>query len=204
MKIFGNKNAKLVFTGKQNNCHIVTFNLPPLKTCPRAGACKAFCYGQVGNYCFTNMKDHMQRNFELSKSNNFVDLVLKDLANLRKKHKKIYVRLHDVGDFYTATYAAKWATIARAFPDIVFYAYSKSWKMLESVDLPGNIVILPSLGGKDDKLIGYRSHVAVRPVGTDVPKRYVNGSKDDLVNLFNCLNGRSISIEAHGAKKGKV
>jgi hypothetical protein len=38
------------------------------------------------------------------------------------------VRLHVGGDFYSADYVRKWVQIVRRCPDVVFYAYSRSWR----------------------------------------------------------------------------
>ena len=42
------------------------------------------------------------------------------------KHGVTAVRVHESGDFYSQEYANKWETIAKSFPNLRFFAYTKS------------------------------------------------------------------------------
>lgn len=63
-----------------------------------------------------------------------------DLIN--KKPVKVF-RIHESGDFYNQKYLDKWISIAKTFPNTVFYAYTKSDR-LDFSQLPGNFKIMIS------------------------------------------------------------
>ena len=69
--------------------------------------------------------------------------------------KFTHVRLHDSGDFYSKEYLFKWYEIARNMPSKTFYAYTKRVKLIKDNELkkPKNMVIIYSLGGREDHLI---------------------------------------------------
>ncbi len=68
--------------------------------------------------------------------------------NLSRSAK--YFRIHIGGDFFSKTYLDGWILVAKAFPDIVFYAYTKSYPYFKDLSLPVNFLITHSLGGKHD------------------------------------------------------
>jgi hypothetical protein len=105
---------------------IWTFSLPAVTTCPGASdACKSACYARKGNFLRPNVRDSLLRNYELSKTPNFIGLVAAHLA----AHRAKIVRLHPSGDFYSAGYVRRWASIARMCRDTLFYAYTRSWRV---------------------------------------------------------------------------
>ena len=68
------------------------------------------------------------------------------------------LRVHIGGDFYNQSYFNAWMRAARFFPQIVFYAYTKSVHFLleymtATGSLPKNFVFTCSKGGKFDSLI---------------------------------------------------
>lgn len=67
-----------------------------------------------------------------------------------------YFRIHIGGDFFSKTYLDGWILVAKAFPDIVFYAYTKSYPYFKDLSLPDNFLITHSLGGKYDDEIKQR------------------------------------------------
>ena len=64
-----------------------------------------------------------------------------------------YVRIHSSGDFYSMKYLKTWVKIARNNPSIIFYGYTKSVSLLQSLQLPPNFVFCFSTGGKLDHKI---------------------------------------------------
>ena len=75
-------------------------------------------------------------------------------------------RIHVAGDFFNRNYMEAWTLVARSNPDRLFYAYPKSlqyWLDLRN-DIPDNLVLTASYGGRDDHLIateGLRSATVV-------------------------------------------
>ena len=159
-------NAKLLKTSG-GEYRVVGFGLPAdvdfthggvkMNTCPAALACRGVCYAKQGTYRFKNVVAARHHNLTLSQRADFADLIIADLAALvvktpRKRKPYNVVRLHDAGDFYSQEYLNAWAKVAAAYPDVIFYAYTKSLHLDLSV-VPANLRITQSLGGKYDNLV---------------------------------------------------
>lgn len=69
------------------------------------------------------------------------------------------LRIHDSGDFFSMAYFSQWMTVVAAQPDVLFYAYTKQVSMLQpltrSGTLPPNMLIVYSLGGREDGLLNH-------------------------------------------------
>jgi hypothetical protein len=144
----------------------VMFNLPALKTCPGKGECAKYCYAEHKIQArYKTVQDSRERNYKYSKTHTFMADMIEILNRITTKYTHIkYVRLHESGDFYSKTYLTKWTVIAEAFPDITFYAFTKS-AFIQDCELPDNMIMWYSHGGKFDK--DYRSEenqaVVVQP-----------------------------------------
>lgn len=67
------------------------------------------------------------------------------------------IRIHVAGDFINYNYFKAWCEVAKRFPDIIFYAYTKSlpyWvKARDNGIIPKNLRLTASRGGRWDHLI---------------------------------------------------
>lgn len=76
------------------------------------------------------------------------------------------VRIHASGDFFTQSYFDAWLEVARQYPELIFYAYTKSLKFwvrrLDSI--PSNFKLTASYGGHNDDLIEKHNLKSVRVV----------------------------------------
>ena len=54
-----------------------------------------------------------------------------------------YFRIHEAGDFYSLAYFRKWCEIARAFPAVTFFAYTKSYFVWREAR-PANLSLMAS------------------------------------------------------------
>lgn len=141
-----------------------TFSLPALRsktgmmTCTSAKECAAFCYAMTGTFQYPNAmaKNEISLLFTLTKE--FTEKVIRYLSSITKTtplatkqntNKLHIVRIHDSGDFYSLKYLAKWLKIAKSFPTVMFYAYTKQTKLAEQ-ELPPNFIITHSISGKND------------------------------------------------------
>lgn len=187
-------NLKWSNTSKLKKDKIVSFSIPALKTCPNSGYCKSLCYALQGRYLFSNVIEAREYNFKASKKIAFVILAISDINRLKAK----YVRLHDSGDFYSQKYLDNWIKIARAIPDKIFYAYTKS-NDLDFSKLPANFKVIFSFGSKSD----YR-------IDINKPHALIFKSKEQLeqANYIDCtdsdlkaLGAIKIGLVYHGVKK---
>jgi hypothetical protein len=106
---------------------IHNFSLPTHVTCPgQSATCAAVCYADDGFYNFAGVAEGLRKRYNATHKDSFVPRVVAELR--RRKSIKI-VRIHVSGDFYSAAYVQKWIEIAQACPHVVFYAYTRSWRI---------------------------------------------------------------------------
>jgi len=154
------------------------FDLPAGWTCPGAAACLAKASRDTGKVndgakdangfrCFAaslefypNVRDMRWRNFEALKAAGTTPRMARELeAGLReawgRKGPRGAVRIHASGDFFNQRYFDAWLHVARQFPGVVFYAYTKSltYWLARAHLLPANFRLTASEGGKHDSLI---------------------------------------------------
>lgn len=158
---------------------IYTFGLPPVSTCPFAGACKSFCYARKGFYRFPNVSQVQAKRLEATKRQDFVQIMVDEITSRSVKR----LRIHDSGDFYSLTYLKRWIAIAQALPSVRFYAYSKSIPLFRKVTLPSNFRVIFSMGGTKDHEIDLESdfHAQIFMTHREIKSAgYFNGSSSDL------------------------
>lgn len=198
-------NSKMKKSRNKQFQKIVNFTLPAFiakngfKTCPMAQACVSGCYARSGAYLFSNVAKKHNANLDATFQDSFVSNVIAELT----KNKADLVRIHDSGDFYSLEYLNKWFFIARAMPNVQFYAYTKMIEMLKSQasNMPKNMTIIFSLGGKQDHLIDQkvdRHSKVFETIEQLQAADYVNTSDDDTQALG--INGK-IGLVFHHAKK---
>lgn len=151
-----NSNSKL------GNCGAVS--LPAKSTCPgKTTYCDKVCYAAKGFSRFSRVKDSLERNYEISLTDEFVPLLIKEI---NKKKLKV-VRIHPSGDFYNANYIEKWIEIVKACPDTSFWVYTRSWSIpsmqapLQALALESNIQVWASV---DDTTVGTPTGLRVAAV----------------------------------------
>ena len=118
------------------------FNLPTVVTCARL--CPG-CYAHKSEVRFKTVLASRHRNFEASKSPDFVARIIKELTSTRRSFKA--VRVHESGDYYSQEYIDKWSQIATALPHITFYSFTKRlahFDFTHYMSLP-NVVVIDSL-----------------------------------------------------------
>lgn len=209
LKSLFTKNSKIK---KSANSSVEVYNwtIPALKTkdgfktCPNAGKCAIGCYAQMGAYVWSNVSKVHHSKFNATRHPGFVPAAVTELVNLERKaakrSKQLYIRIHDAGDFYSKDYALNWFRIIRQCPNVEFYAYTKQVELFKELDVPNNLTIIYSYGGRQDKLINPEldRHSAVFENETDLLKAgYINASKNDLLAL---TDNPKVGLVYHGNK----
>lgn len=154
------ENAKMQPTDK---IAFLIFSIPAVMTCPGAtGQCLHFCYARRDER-FTRTRASRLSNFLITLRPNFaavmIDAIKREIYNsdgsMKKAFsgKKIIVRVHESGDFYNLDYMRAWFNVAREFPKITFFAYTKSFSILEKCidEKPANFTIRASIWGDTQK-----------------------------------------------------
>lgn len=198
-------NAKLQKTSGGTFGRVIGYGIPAdhdfqvdgrnFNTCFGAGPCRAFCYAKQGAYNWPATKAARQRALESTLSESFVADAIADIGRMRGVG---VVRIHDSGDFYSQEYLDKWSTIAAAYPNIIFYAYTKA-NTLDFSSAPSNFRVTHSLGGKYDSLVDMsKPHSRVFPTHEDMHAAgYVDGGESDAPAITGLVQ---IGLPYHGNK----
>jgi len=114
-------------------------------------------------------------NFELSKI---------EIPELPKNCKA--VRIHASGDFYSQEYFNKWVSYCKENKEVEFWAYTKSlnYWVKRIKDIPNNLTLTASYGGKHDNLIKeykLKNAIVINEYKEDKPIDY----NDDLARTKN-------------------
>jgi hypothetical protein len=179
---FSDANSKLINLPIKGA--IYSFALPAGYTCPFSKDCKSRavktkegkavikdCKG-IKFRCYAASEEalypatYKQRRYNLAllrhtPKEGWVDLIEKSLP----KRANI-IRLHTAGDFFNQDYFNAWVEVAKRNKDILFYAYTKSlpyWVGYKE-ELPPNLVLTASQGGKKDKLIALHNLRSVKVI----------------------------------------
>ena len=139
---------------------VFEWNLPSGFTCPFAMEClvkvdrhtgkfdnksKAYrCYSAMQER-FPAVRNHRWTNFDF----------LRDGGKPEIPKKAEAVRIHMSGDFYSQHYFDMWLDICNENPKIEFWAYTKSLKywVKRINEIPDNLILTASKGGRNDDLI---------------------------------------------------
>jgi hypothetical protein len=126
-------------------------------TCPGAGACKVYCYAKKGGYVqwkASSMSQTKVLNFLLNDPQGFKAKLESELQTevdkFAKKGAKVVVRWHDAGDFFSPDYVDLAYSVARKFPQVDFYAYTKMAGVATG-NKPNNFKMNFSMGATPDQ-----------------------------------------------------
>lgn len=205
---------------KMQKSGVLTFNfsLPAISTCPGAGVCadkgKGFCFAYLEQLRYPSALAYRERMLELSKTGDFVNTISDELDRIvtKAKGQKLAVRIHASGDFYSPGYLLQWATIAEVYPQVHFYAYTKSIAIVKHLQkqgwtAPSNLILIYSLGGKLDRLIDVNTDRHSRIFATEeaaLAAGYAIAAEDDSVAWSSPNNKIGLVMFGARAKKGNV
>jgi Gene product 88 len=125
-----------------------------INTCPGAGNCKLVCYAMKGGYVqypASNIGQTRLLNFLYNDPDGFMSMLANEIAEFdaknKKKNIKTIIRWHDAGDFFSPEYLSKAYDLAKKFPNVDFYAYTKLASVAKG-DKPDNFKINFSMGAQ--------------------------------------------------------
>ena len=134
---------KLIQPGNSKLHNAYMFNLPATKeVCNRA--CPG-CYAAREQVRFPVILEARTKRLNASKDTSFSTMIITELTSLKTKPK--YFRVHASGEFYSQDYISQWEVIAKEFPQITFYAYTKRMNDFDFSTLSAlpNFVLINSL-----------------------------------------------------------
>lgn len=139
---------------------VYEWNLPTGTTCPFAYECKVTVDRNTGKFdvkkgqyrCYAASAERFPGVREM-RWKNFEYVLNGGILEIPKNCKAI--RIHMSGDFFNQNYFDMWLNLAKKNYDIEFWAYTKSLKywINRINDIPNNLILTASYGGKDDYLI---------------------------------------------------
>ena len=117
--------TKLIQLGNFKLPNILMFNIPATKeicgrVCP--GCCSHKAYK-----IYPNVLPAQESRYKATLQLDFVSRIKKEIESIKKPFK--YFRIHaSAGEFYSQQYLNSWHRIAKHFPKIIFYCYTKRKK----------------------------------------------------------------------------
>jgi len=153
-----------------------------IDTCPGAGACQTYCYAMKGGYIQwknVSMGQSQLLNFLYNDPSGFMGMMGSEIEaadkkfNKKDKKTKLVIRWHDAGDFFSPQYLAMAYSLAKKYPNVDFYAYTKLASVAKS-EKPDNFKINYSMGAKPsqekeiDFAVTKNSRVVPRELFTDL------------------------------------
>jgi hypothetical protein len=129
------------------------FGLPAGKdfSCPgQTATCGKICYAGKLEKIYKGVRSVLTANFEALRNAGGIDGMTELLAamisefNAECEHKNAEkkFRIHWDGDFFSRDYAQAWANVVRAFPEITFWVYTRSFGAINVLDI---ITDIPNL-----------------------------------------------------------
>jgi hypothetical protein len=110
-------------------------------TCPGlTDACRSDCYAVAVERYRPTAAARYRANLRLSRRLDFARRVRAFLV----AHAVRVVRVHVGGDFYSAAYAGKWLRVMRKSPRVLFYFYTRSWRVPEVRRVIDRMAALPN------------------------------------------------------------
>lgn len=170
------------------------------------------CYVASAEVAYPAVRKMRWRNYDLLMSvgkkggaQAMADLIVRSLRHYEQNHGAVRVfRIHDSGDFFSLDYLDAWIECAKAMPGVLFYAYTKSlsfWANRKS-EIPKNLRLIASEGGKEDELIGkegFRKSVIVKDSGEAI-KRNLNIDVNDFLAAF---GDKDFALLLHGVQSAE-
>ena len=121
------------------------FSMSPITSCLNSTSCASTCYAVKAYKQYPNVKLLWDSNLDLAKNDLFslYDDICKQLDNT----KQTIVRIHQSGDFISQEYLNMWIDIAKRYPHIMFYGYTKVDHILDfnTMDTLPNVNIIRSM-----------------------------------------------------------
>jgi len=103
-----------------------SFDIPARDTCPgKTIECAKDCYAYRLMRIYPSVGRKYDRNETFAKAN-AADFFLHMVNEIPRDCQ---FRIHVSGDFFSPSYVKRWVAIAKARPDVTFYAYTRSWRI---------------------------------------------------------------------------
>ena len=112
------------------------------------------CFSATAEAAFPSVRKQRQHNFDELRACSTVDEMV-ELLTMSIRPSYAPFRIHVGGEFFNQMYFDAWCEYARQNPNRIFYAYTKSlpYWVSTTYEIPQNLKLIASKGGRSDELI---------------------------------------------------
>lgn len=144
---------------------VISFDLPAGWSCPCADICKTradrdtgrikrdgrfMCYAAKAEAYAPSARRLRWHNFDLLRATGGIVWKMEYLIGESLPIDTRILRIHSSGDFFNKNYFMAWTRVAKNFPGIIFFAYTKNIELARAPH-PFNLFVQYSYGSKHDK-----------------------------------------------------
>ena len=205
------KKSILSFGNAKMPASVAIFNLLAIEDCPNCETCKDTCYakfrqGLPSIYAFRKRNSDMARNDTEGLYKILCQELSERLVARGTKPAVKQVRIHEAGDFISAEYYTMWVNVAKRFPMLKFFAFTKcdhlQWHF-DNITADNLNIINSTIDGK------YRNYGSKEYCQELVKNCNAYQCPDTshnnicMVQCKYCLRGKKPCFEIHGSLKGK-
>lgn len=151
-------------------------------TCPGASEwCRSNCYNlDMRQEIYPIQRWQQNWWWSLNDPATLETRIFQQLSEYSKK--RIGVRLHSCGDFYSTDYIAMWYKICTMFPDIQFWGYTRSWAVDSLLNSLSHLASLNNVNlfaswdsSMEQEPTGWRKSIVVS-TNKDVVRSFLEGN----------------------------
>ena len=159
---------------------------------------RCFSASQEAQYTSTYMM--RKRNFDTLRQLSSSEMI--DTIGAALPPNAGIIRAHVAGDFFNPAYFDAWCQLARLHPDRLIYAYTKSlpYWIAKRSQLPENLILTASYGGRHDSLIRSARLRSVRVVFTPSQAGRLEIDHDDSHAADPTRRRQSFALLLHGVQ----
>ena len=160
------------------------------------------CFSASQEVQYTALYNLRKNNFDSLRKLNTIELV-KEILEAMPKDLGV-CRIHVAGDFFNEKYFLAWLTIAKMFPQKLFYAYTKSltyWLHNQPlVDSLPNFILTASYGGRNDNMIAEHNLRSAKVVFSEDEAYELEIDHDDSHAARPSLKNQDFALLLHGTQ----
>ena len=186
------------------------FDLLAVETCMNCRDCKGFCYAIKSQRQYIAVL--LKRSIMTFLAKYFLEWLENCIVNQIKRSRSIrFIRIHSAGDFFSQAYINTWSRIAKQFPKIKLYYYTKIENILDvtALNMNANVNMVSSIlpdgeinFGKEEKIHALVAKYAARGIEIHVCPYHdpATGRKETYINKAGRKCTRTVFPEIHCGK----
>jgi hypothetical protein len=159
------------------DCLSKVYNLDGKRTLRDGPLTQFRCFSASQEVVYTNVYNLRKANYDTLRAMSHDADMYNAIKEVMPKNAGV-IRIHVGGDFFNEKYMLAWLRMAWAYPNVLFYAYTKSlkfWAKLRGfIDETPNMVLTASRGGRLDSMIESEGFRSVRVVYSELEANLLN------------------------------